>query len=196
VTPPIPPAVRGEILVSLPDGAQGERAAIVRVASRARDEFSNSLGVAPPPQISLRCHPTTDDYETATGQAWFTSGALMNGELHLLPPGVLRNRGVLERTIRHELVHLLIDPALDRRPAWVREGAAIYFAGEPPAPGARGGHDVLQRPAFRPEPHTACPTDTELSRPSSVGALSNAYARARACFAREIASGKGWRDVK
>jgi SpoIID/LytB domain protein len=191
--PPPGAAVRGDILVSLPDGDEGERLAVLRVASRARDELSGRLGVAPPPQISLRFHPTTDDYETVTGQAWFTSGALMSGELHLLPPGVLRNRGVLERTIRHELVHLMTDPALGRRAAWVREGAAIYFAGEPPIPGASA---VLQRPAFRPRPGASCPTDAELLRPSSVGALSNAYARARACFAREIEGGKQWRDVK
>jgi hypothetical protein len=30
----------------------------------------------------------------------------------------------------------------------------------------------------------------------SVGALSNAYARARSCFARQIADGKSWRDVR
>ena len=54
----------------------------------------------------------------------------MNGELHLLPLAVLRDRGVLERTIRHELVHLMTDAALGKRPVWVREGAAIYFAGE------------------------------------------------------------------
>jgi hypothetical protein len=195
--PPRATAARGDILVSLPDGDEGERPAIMRVASRARDELSARLGVAPPPQISLRFHPTTDDYEAMTGQAWFTSGALVNGELHLLPPGVLRNRGVLERAIRHELVHLMTDPVLGRRPAWVREGAAIHFAGEPPIPGARGGgHDVVQRPPYRPEPRASCPSDTELSRPSSVGALSNAYARARACFARELASGKNWREVK
>jgi hypothetical protein len=120
----------------------------------------------------------------------------MNGELHLLPPGVLNNRGVLERTIRHELVHLMTDPALGSRPAWVREGAAIYFAGDSPIPLARGGRDVVQRPPYRPEPRAACPADVELERPSSVGALSNAYARARVCFAREIASGKNWREVK
>jgi SpoIID/LytB domain protein len=199
---PAPPAagaaaVRDEVLVSLPDGDEGERAAILRVASRARDELASKLGVAPPLRISLRFHPTTDDYETVTGQAWFTSGALINGELHLLPPGVLNNRGVLERTIRHELVHLMADPALGSRPAWVREGAAIYFAGDPPIPGARGGgRDVVQWPPYRPEPRADCPTDTELARPSSVGALSNAYARARVCFARQIATGKSWRDVK
>jgi hypothetical protein len=30
----------------------------------------------------------------------------------------------------------------------------------------------------------------------SVGAWSNAYARARTCFAKQIASGRSWKDVR
>jgi hypothetical protein len=167
-----------------------ERAAIVRQALKARDDLARALGV-PAPRVTLRFHPTTDDYERATGQAWFTSGAIVNNELHLLPLAVLRDRGVLERTIRHELVHVMTDSALGTRRAWVREGAAIYFAGEPLIPG-----EPKQRPAFRPEPRASCPDDNELLHPVSVGALSNAYARARACFAKQIQSGRTWRDVQ
>jgi hypothetical protein len=179
------------VLVSLPDGDEGERPAIVRQAQRARDDLAQTLGVAVPPRITLRFHPTTDDYERVTGRAWFTSGALIGDELHLLPVAVLRERGTLERTIRHELVHLLTDAVLGRRPLWVREGAAIHFAGGQPIPSG-----PTQRPAFRPEPRASCPDDNELLHPVSVGALSNAYARARACFARQIQAGKSWRDVK
>jgi hypothetical protein len=88
-------------------------------------------------------------------------------------------------------VHLMTDEALGQRPAWIREGAAIYFAGERPVPGG-----VPQRPAFRPEPRASCPSDAELLHPVSVGALSNAYARARTCFAKQIASGRSWKDVR
>jgi SpoIID/LytB domain protein len=179
-----------DVLVSLPDDDEGERAAIVKQALQARDDLSRALGV-PAPRITLRFHPTTDDYERATGRAWFTSGAVVNYELHLLPLAVLRDRGVLDRTIRHELVHMMADPALANRPAWVREGAAIYFAGEPVIPG-----EPPQRPAFKPEPRASCPADNELLQPVSVGALSNAYARARACFAKQIQSGRTWRDVR
>jgi len=83
----------------------------------------------------------------------------VRGELHLLPLAVLRDRGVLDRTLRHELVHLMTDSALGTRPMWVREGAAIYFAGEPPIPG-----EMPQRPAFKPEPRAGCPDDNELLR--------------------------------
>jgi hypothetical protein len=88
-------------------------------------------------------------------------------------------------------VHAMADGVLGKRPAWVREGAAIYFAGERPIPG-----QATDRSSLRPEPRATCPDDNELLRPVSVGALSNAYARARSCFARQIAAGRSWRDVK
>ena len=184
------PGATPDVLVSLPADDEGERDAIVKQALKARDELARALGV-PAPRVTLRVHPTTDDYERVTGQAWFTSGAVVNGELHLLPLAVLRDRGVLERTIRHELVHVMADAALGKRPVWVREGAAIYFAGEPVIPG-----EPQRRPAFKPEPRASCPDDNELRHPVSVGALSNAYARARTCFARQIQSGRSWRDVR
>jgi len=180
----------GEILLSLPDDDEGERATIVKQALTARNDLARALGVTPP-RVTLRFHPTTDDYEHVTGQPWFTSGAIVNNELHVLPLAVLRDRGVLDRTIRHELVHLMADTILVKRPAWVREGAAIYFAGEPMVPG-----EPRQRPAFKPEPRASCPSDNELLQPVSAGALSNAYSRARACFAKQIQAGTSWRDVK
>ncbi len=186
--------------MSLPDEDEGEQGPIVDLTRRARDELARELGAAAPARVTLRFHPTTDSYERATGQAWFTSGALVNDELHLLPLATLRDRGVLERTIRHQLVHVMTGAALGGRPLWVREGAAIYFAdGGAAAPGLNGGRPIPGQPAapaFRPQPPESCPADAELARPVSVGALSPAYARARACFARQIAAGKAWRDVK
>jgi len=176
---------RAAVFAQLP-----ERRQLGPLEAVAVDVADRTLGVTAP-QVRLRFHPTTDDYERATGRAWFTSGAIVNNELHLLPLAVLRDRGVLQRTIRHELVHAMADSALGTRAAWVREGAAIYFAGEPVIPG-----EPRQRPAFKPEPRASCPDDNELQHPVSVGALSNAYARARACFAKQIQAGRTWREVR
>jgi len=190
-----PPAVvsrdPSDLLLSLPDGDEGERKAIAQLTARARDDMARTLGVTPPARVAVRFHPTTDDYERATAQPWFTSGAVVSAEVHLLPLAVLRERGVLERTVRHELVHLMADGLLDNRPAWVREGAAIYFAGEAPIPGEPAPRGPAPTPSRGP-----CPSDAELLRPVSVGALTSANARARACFARQIEAGRSWRDVK
>jgi len=179
------------VVLTLPEGDEGERSALARDIAKARDEVARALGVPPPSPVAVRFHPTTDAYERATNQPWFTSGAFVDGALHLLPLAVLRERGVLDRTLRHELVHAMTNEALASRPAWVREGAAIYFAGERPIPG-----ETRQRPPYRPDPRASCPADRELLQPVSVGALANAFARARACFVRQIDAGKSWRDVR
>jgi hypothetical protein len=114
----------------------------------------------------------------------------VSGEVHLLPIGVLRERGLLERTVRHQIVHLLTKEAFANRPAWVSEGAALYFAGEHPALTA-----PKQWPPYRPS-SAACPSDSEVLRPVSVGALANADLRARACFAKQLEKGRRWDEIK
>jgi len=186
------PAAPSPVGLALPDDDEGERAAIEALALGARDDLAKALGVSAPPRITVRFHPTTQSYERATGQSWFTSGAIVGGDIHLLPLAVLRDRGVLEHTIRHELVHLLIDEALAKRPAWVREGAALYFSGQRP-----GGSGTAEAGTpFKPRSRLSCPEDVELLQPVSAGSLSNAHARALACFARQAGDGKPWRDVK
>jgi len=182
-----------EVLVSLPAGDEGERDVIRDLVVRARDALASQLGVTVPPHLTLRFHPTVESYQQGTGQPWFTAGATApppRAEMQFVPLTVLRDRGVLETTLRHEIVHVLTAPALNGRPLWVREGAASYFAGErqigPDTPG--------RRPA--PQPRLSCPTDEELLRPVSPGALSLAHTRATACFARQIAEGRKWSDVR
>ena len=182
-------AAPSPVALALPDDDEGERTAIEALALHARDDIARDLGVAAPSRVTVRFHPTTQSYERATGQSWFTSGAIVDGEVHLLPLAVLRDRGVLERTIRHELVHVMIDEALRNRPAWVREGAAIYFAGDRP-------ESAEAESKFRPRSRLSCPEDLDLLQPVSAGSLSNAHVRALACFARQAGDGKSWRDVK
>jgi stage II sporulation protein D len=183
-------AAPGGINVLLPDGDDGERSTIETFAARARDELASQLGIAAPARLVIRVHPSTQSFERATGQPWFTSGSVVTGELHLLPSSVLRDRGLLERTIRRELVHLMVDEALADRPAWVREGAALYFAGARPEAAAEA------EPAFGPRSRLSCPEDVELLQPVSAGALSNAYSQALSCFARQLRNGRSWKDVK
>ncbi|HEV3061553.1 MAG TPA: SpoIID/LytB domain-containing protein [Vicinamibacterales bacterium] len=169
-------------VISLPAGDEGERDLIRDLAARSRDSLAKQLGLVPPQRIALRFHPTVESYQRATSQPWFTAGATVGAEMHFVPLTVLRDRGVLEQTMRRELVHVLTESAFADRPRWVREGAASYFAGE--------------RPTDAGGPSGRCPTDDELQNPVSPGALRMAYARATACFARQMAAGKPWSAVK
>jgi SpoIID/LytB domain protein len=188
-------AVRAEtgVIISLPAGDEGERGLITALVIRSRDSLANELGVAPPERLALRFHPTVESYQRATAQPWFTAGATVRSEMHFVPLTALRDRGLLDQTVRREVIHVLTGPALANRPLWVREGAASYFAGEQTAgeraKGARssGGRSPVGGP---------CPTDEELRNPVSPGALQAAYARATACFARQMAAGKKWSAIK
>jgi SpoIID/LytB domain protein len=183
--PPPPPAAvpapsRPEIVFW---GEENDRDALIKLASTARDDLSAALGVPTPMRLTVRVHQSASTYERATSQPWFTLGAVAGGEIHLTSVVSLRDRGMLERTLRRQIAHVLTAPALAARPRWVQDGAWLFFADG----GAAGG---------RSDSRVACPTDTELARPVSAGALADAWARARACFARQIGSGRSWRDVK
>ena len=128
-------------------------------------------------------HPSVESFGRATGQPWWVSGATEGAAIDLLPITMMRQQGQVDRTVRHEVTHALLDAALAQRPMWVREGAAAYYA-----------RPVSAR-AVKPE-RVECPNDAELSRPVSAGAQRDAYARAESCFARAIADGKRWDQVR
>jgi SpoIID/LytB domain protein len=169
--------------VSMPPATAGERLEVEEMVARARDELASALEQPVPPRVRFTFHPGAAEYERATGRPWFTSAAIVDGEIHLLPADLLRDRGVLEPTVRRALVQLLAGDVLADRPWWVRVGIALYYA-DPPSDDRRSGRRV------------ACPSDGELLQPPSAGALNDAYARARACVARQIASGRDWREVR
>jgi len=169
-----------DVVISLPEGDEGERAVITSLVRRERDELARALGVEAPSRLTIRFHPTTDAFERMSGRPWFTLGSTGQNDLQFVPLTVLRDRGILERTIRRQLVHALADAALEGRPAWVRDGAAAYFA--------ESGDSSSSR--------LACPVDVELTRPLSAGAYGDATRRARACFERQLSARKDWRAVK
>jgi SpoIID/LytB domain protein len=183
----VPPSIAGvaaNTATAIPvDASRRARLDLEALMSRSRLELASALDTAPAPAIALRIHDSTADYERATGLPWFTQAALQGGELHLVPIARLNYTGMLERVVRRELVRAIVDEPLSRRPLWVRAGAALYFS-DP------------QRSENSSEVHALCPTDAELQSPVSAGALSNAYTRARACFARQIAAGRRWREVR
>jgi SpoIID/LytB domain protein len=171
-----------DVMLALPAGEESERSLVTQLVRRARDEIAARAGVAAPTAIRVTIHPSVESFGRTTGQPWWTSGATEQRAIDLLPVTILQQRGQLERTIRHEVAHVLVDDTLSKRPMWVREGAAFYFATPNPS-------------TVRPN-RTVCPRDAEFLRPTSAGAHRDAYARAEACFRRQILEGKAWRDVQ
>lgn len=174
------PARAGGTAAGVPDEAARTRQELESLAAGIRAELSAQL-LVPGPTLILRVHASDAEYERATGRHWFTWGTLVGDELHLMPLAQLRQQGLLDRILRRETVHRLIDAELMARPRWVRDGLALHFADTQRSEvEARGG----------------CPTDDELSNPLSAGALAQAYARARVCASRQLSAGRSWREVR
>jgi hypothetical protein len=71
----------GALALALPDDDEGERDGLARIVLRVRDDIAKDLGVPAPSRLTIRFHPTIKSYEQATGQPWFTSGALVGEDV-------------------------------------------------------------------------------------------------------------------
>ena len=178
-----------DVLIALPAAEESDRQLVVQLIRSARDQIAAKAMVAAPSSIRVMVHPNVEAFGRATGQPWWVSGATDGPNIDLLPVTMLRQQGQLERTIRHEVAHVLLDGSLNARPLWVREGAALYFSEA--AASTTGSLIVPGLPG-----RTTCPADAEFLRPLSAGVHRSAYARAEACFRRAIAGGKRWQEVR
>ena len=83
------------------------------------------------PNFEVVINKTTGDFVGRTGMPAWAAAATNNNRMELQPLPLLKQRGILETTLRHELVHVLIDTLGDgQTPRWLAEGMAVHFAGE------------------------------------------------------------------
>jgi stage II sporulation protein D len=175
------------IELRMPASEEGGREQLRSLIVRSLRELADALHVPAPRRLSVVCHPTGDSYRRATGRPWWTSAATRfdqrgDATVHIVPLDGLRRAGRLDVTIRHELVHVLTAPQLGARPLWVQEGIAAYFAGEHVARDAGVGDE-------------ACPADAAFRQARTSQAFEQAYERAAACVAREVARGVSWQTI-
>jgi stage II sporulation protein D len=178
--------------VTVPAGAEREREVAVELVKRWLKEYATRLSVPGPPFVSLVFHPSVESYLRATGQPWWTAAATQGPKVNLLPPSVLRQRGSFEQTLRHEIAHLVIADRLRDRPLWVREAAAMYVSNEIPL--SKAG--AVQQAAGATAGRRACPSDEEMRGLASAEAMREAYSRAAACYAEQLAAGKKWDEIR
>ena len=109
---------------------------VIRILESARLDMMRRLAGASLvfPERSVHeviLHPSTQDFMAATGQPWWSAGATRGRKSNIQPVSVLRRRGVLTSTLRHEYAHAVIEVLGHGRTArWLAEGLAIQVAGE------------------------------------------------------------------
>ena len=83
------------------------------------------------PNLEIIINETTGDFVGRTHMPPWAAAATKGNTVELQPLRVLEQRGILETTLRHELVHVLIDTIGNgEAPRWFTEGMALYVAGE------------------------------------------------------------------
>jgi hypothetical protein len=151
-----------------------------RLAEQTQARLASRLAVAAVP-LTIRLHASIDDFRRATGQPWWVSARVRGGEIDLAPAVVLDQRDGVERAVARAVAEALVAPALGERHAWVRVGAARYFAGT--------GDSA-------PEGRIRCPDDIELTGAVSAAAQREAEVRADACFAQALRRVDDWRRIR
>ena len=114
---------------------RSEIEAAIRLLEAARLDMFARAGPAslslPAGPVDVVVHETTQDFTAATGQSWWAAGVTRGRRIELQPLNVLRRRGILRSTLRHEYVHSVIEAnGGSGVPRWLAEGLAIGFAGE------------------------------------------------------------------
>ena len=184
-SPVEPPAARarGAISVLVPSSSSVGAPEVQRLTTLAHQTLGKALGVSVAP-ITVRVHESVESFRQATGRPWWVSSVSDGTSIDLMPPALLAQRDGLEVALRVAVADLLVAPALEGKPLWVRAGAARYFAhGGPPAPAEAAS-------ALR------CPVDAELTLAVSAAAQREAEARAETCFARAFVRTRDWRTVR
>ena len=86
---------------------------------------------APTGATEVFIHETTGDFTGATGRPAWVAATTEGRRIELQPVAVLRRRGVLDSTLRHEFVHAALEASGEgRAPLWLVEGLAVLVAGE------------------------------------------------------------------
>ena len=175
----------GAITANVPAVSQVSAFELEALAARARDEMGAALGVpAAPGSLTLDLHASLDSFWLATGQPWWMGSVARGRVIHLAPAAVLSQRDGLDMAVRVAVGRMLVSGTLADRPAWVRVGAARYYARV-----TLGGSSV---PGARAE----CPSDAELALAISAAVLRDAESRAESCFVAAHARTGDWRLVR
>jgi stage II sporulation protein D (peptidoglycan lytic transglycosylase) len=121
----------------------------------------------------LKIYPTVAAFRNSTGEPGWVAASTRGRTIQMQPSNVLREAGTLASTVRHELLHMLIDSyARPGTPLWFREGLVLYLTTPNVSPQQSGNVDDLKT------------LEKSLRAPASEEDLRHAYAGARARVAQ------------
>jgi stage II sporulation protein D len=139
---------------------------VLDIAERSVRSLSAQTGWPVPGNIEILAYPDLDRFRDATGEPGWVAARSDGRRIHLQPVDLLQSKGLLESTLGHELLHILLEAqAAPGLPVWFREGMVHYLEKQPVTGTAR------------------IPADDDLRQRSDAPRARRAYADAEAMVA-------------
>lgn len=152
----------GETISLLTTQPDQDRVALA-TAERLARVLSERLTWPLPSGVEIRVYPELDTFRNITGEPGWVAAHTEGRRIHLQPVAVLRSRDLLEPTLSHELLHVLVESqAVRGLPVWFREGLVGFLGGQRTTGNAR------------------VPSDAELLQIADAAKARHAYAAAAA----------------
>ena len=146
---------------------------LMTLATRLMHEAEESTGMVYNGAAKIKVYATVAAFRDATGEPGWVAASTRGNTIRLQPADTLRDAGTLESTLRHELLHMLVEShAKPGTPLWFREGLVLYLA--------------KPQLARNPDPKFGNADDLNkaLRNPVSEEQLRQAYAEAQARVAK------------
>ncbi len=144
---------------------------VLPVAEKLLAEEEKNTGWDVSFRVQLKVFATMDAYRDQTGQPGWVAASTRGRVIRLQPLATLKSKGVLESTLRHELLHLLVEErARAGTPVWFREGLVLYLSNASARESADGSMTLEQMEAI-------------LEKSQKRDEVEKAYAAARARIA-------------
>jgi stage II sporulation protein D len=159
-----------ELLTTRPDRDRG----VLALATRELHAAEEATGLVYNAKPKLKVYATVAEFRNATGEPGWVAASTRGRTIQMQPPETLRDSGALESTLRHELLHMLIESyARPGTPQWLREGLALYLS----KPDESRGPEIVE---------TDAAIEKALRAPQSEQQMRAAYAQACARVANVV----------
>lgn len=153
-----------ELLTTTPERDRS----LLPVATRFVHESEESTGLLYRTKPRLKVYATVADFRNSTGEPGWVAASTRGRTIQMQPATTLRDAGTLDSTLRHELLHMLVESyARPGTPQWFREGLVLYLTS--PDQAVRQSAALVDTLAL----------EKSLRSPQSQEELRQAYAEAR-----------------
>ncbi len=157
-----------ELLTLQPDRDRS----LLPIATRSMHQAEESTGLLYRAKPRLKVYATVAEFRNSTGEPGWVAASTRGRTIRMQPLDVLRQAGTLDSTIRHELLHILIESyAQPGTPQWFREGLVLYLTAPARATSPQAAVD-------------AAALEKSLRAPQTEQELRSAYADAQALVTR------------